>query len=457
MCCVASVAVFSSCVLGGCRAPGLDPVSIDRQVIGEVMMHSELAVNLRALAMPGGRLSGAPNGHDAEQYVADKLREYGLGNVHFEPFEMLTWQDNETVVTVLDDPSRVLENTCSLAHCMSTPAEGVTAELVAVGEGTPEDFEAAGEKLRGRFALVREGTPKRRDVLLKACELGAAGVVYVSRKEDVTHVGTGHLEPRPEPAVVITGADGAHLAQRLEAGDTVRLNIKIEAESWQAKPNNVVGEIPGQGGLADEVVILGAHLDSWHLAEGALDNGTGSAAIIEAARALATIDWRPERTVRFVWFMGEEHGLFGSKAYVKAHEDELNNIVAVVNVDMPGAPRRFHTFGHPEAEPLLQALIADLKGFEISEEIGSGFWTGSDHTAFMKRGVCAMSLSGDLGPGVKYYHSSGDTYEEVDRRGTNQAAAVLAVLIRRLADAPQRAGRRYDPVKLAEEKGWELD
>jgi hypothetical protein len=93
---------------------------------------------------------------------------------------------------------------------------------------------------------------------------------------------------------------------------------------------------------------------------------------------------------------------------------------------MPGAPRRYHTFGHPEAEPLLQALIADLKGFEISEEIGSGFWTGSDHTAFMKRGVCAMSLSGDLGPGVKYYHSSGDTYEEVDRRGTNQAAAVFA-------------------------------
>jgi Iap family predicted aminopeptidase len=454
---VASVAVFFSCILGGCHAPGLDPVSTDRQVIGEVMMHSELAVNLRALAMPDGRLSGAPNGHKAEQYVADKLREYGLSNVHFEPFEMLTWQDNETVVTVLDDPSQVLENTCSLAHCKTTPAEGVTAELVAVGEGTPEDFEATGDNLRGRFALVREGAPKRRDVLLKACELGVAGVVYVSHQEDVTHVGMGHLEPSPQPAVVITGADGAQLAQRLEAGQTVRLNIKIEAESWQATPNNVVGEIPGQGGLADEVIILGAHLDSWHLAEGALDNGTGSTAILEAARALAAIDWRPQRTVRFVWFMGEEHGLFGSKAYVNAHEDELDHIVVVVNVDMPGSPRSLYTLEHAELNPLLELLVADLKGFEMSEEIGSGSWTGSDHAPFMKQGVCAMSLSGDLGPGVKYYHSSGDKYEEVDRRGTNQAAAMLAVLIRRLADAPERPGQRYDPVKLAEEKGWELD
>ena len=448
-----SVGLLALVVLvGGCHQP--TTASIDRQLIGEVMMGSELPANLRALAMPGGRLSGSPNGHQAEQFVADKLGEYGLSNVHFEPFEMTTWQDRKTLVTVLGDPPQVLEGALALGNSISTPAEGISAELIDVGEGTQEDFRARGDELRGKFALVREGGLHRSEKMHVALEHGAIGLVQVSRLEDRPRVGVCHREPRREPGVAIKGGDGEELARRLEAGETPHLNVKIDADAWTCQPNNVVAQIPGLGPSADEVVILCAHLDSWHLAEGALDNGTGSAAILEAARALAHLDWQPNRTVRFVWFMGEEHGLYGSKAYVEEHVGELDDIVAVINVDMPGAPRQFATFGHPEIVDFLLRLRNELAGFALSAEIANATWTASDHAAFMKQGVCALALSGDLGPGVKYYHSTGDTYEQVDLRGTTQSAAVLAVLVRRLADCPERPTVRFDPEELDLEMGW---
>ncbi len=408
-------------------------------------MHSELPANLRALCMPGGRLSGSENGHQAERYVADKLREYGLANVHFEPFEMCTWRDRNTVVTLLDDPPRVLEGALALGNCLSTPPEGVTAELVDVGQGSLEEIEAAGARLAGRFALVREGGLHRAKKMGLVRARGAVGLVQVSELDDQSRVGQCHPEPRPEPGVAVRGSDGAELAKRLESGETVRLNIRVEADAWAATPNNVVAEIAGRGPHAGEVVILCAHLDSWHLAEGALDNATGASAILEAARALSRAGWRPARTVRFVWFMGEEHGLHGSKAYVRQYAAELDDIVAVVNADMPGSPRKLATFDHPEIVEFLKGVQRDLSGFEISEEIANARWTASDHAPFMRQGVCALGVHGEMGPGVKFYHSVGDAYEQVDRRATTQAAAVLAVLVRRLADAPQRPTQRLAP------------
>ena len=445
------------CLSGGCHHAATSGVVLERQLIGEVMMHSELAPNLRALCMPGGRLSGSENGHEAERFVADKLREYGLKNVHLEPFEMATWQDEYTSVTVMTDPPEVLEGAISLGNCLSTPPEGLSAALIYAGQGAEEELDALGAEVKGRFVLVREGGPHRGSKMKDALKRGAAGLIIISRLDDRGRVGQCHREPSPAPGVVITGADGAKLVERLQAGEQLTLNVEIKAHAWQATPNNVVGEIPGRGAAANEVVILGAHLDSWHLAEGGIDNGTGSVAILEAARALATLDYQPQRTIRFVWFMGEEHGLHGSRAYVEQHTDELDTVAVMVNVDMPGSPRNFSHAGHPEVEKFLQSLCRDLAGFEISEDIASstGFW--SDHAPFMKQGICAVWTGGDMGPGVKFYHSSGDTYEAVDRRATNHAAAVLAVLVQRLADCAELPCERFDPKQLAEDMGWEAD
>jgi carboxypeptidase Q len=417
--------------------------AIDRELIGEVMMHAEFAANLRALAMPGGRLTGTPNADAAIRYVSEKTRAYGLQNVHSEPFDMSCWIVNRTRATVLSDPPRVLDGAVALARTQSTPAGGVTAEVIDVGDGKEADFAAHAQEVAGKFALVRDSGGPRGERLTRALEYGAVGMVVMMAADRDPVIGNGHHVPRPEPAIVMKY--DADLVQALAAGTAMRLNVQIDACNWDCRPSNVVAEIPGIGPHADEVVLIGAHLDSWHLAEGAIDNGNGSTTILETARALTHVGWQPQRTVRFVWFMAEELGLDGSENYVRQHAAELDHVVAMLNVDMPGAPRKFGIFGHPEVEPFLKALRADLAGYEIEEDIGQWSGEGSDYSAFMRAGVCAVSLAGEIGPGVKNYHTTSDKYEGVDRRATVQSAAVYAVLVRRLADAPVRPTVRRPP------------
>ncbi len=437
-------------LLSGCSSS----VSLDGAIIAEVMTGSEVGPNLRHLCMPGGRLSGSPNGEKAEAYVADRLRAYGLSNVHFEPFTMTTWRDRRTHVTVLDNPPRRLEMAQALGNCLTTPAGGITAELVDVGGGSPAEFDGVKHLLPGRFALAHYSNVHRSRVMQSALEHGAAGMLHISHLDDQVIVGTCHDKPNSAPGVAICRIDGDQLAERLAAGETIRVNVQIEADCWEARPRNVVGEIPGAGRLADEIVLVCAHLDSWHMAEGAMDNGSGAVAILEAARVLARTGSRPRRTIRFVWFMGEEHGLFGSEAYAEAHEQELARIVTVINVDMAGMPRKFVTHGHAEMTPFLEALGRDLPGFALEPDVINSVYVWSDHAAFMKRGVCALAIYGDLGPGARFYHTPGDKYDTVDQRGVNGHAALVAILARRLADAEPMPATRLDPAALAVEHGW---
>ena len=439
-------------IAAGCQSPRGEQLA--GRLIAEVMTGSQVSNNLRALAVPGGRLSGSPNAAKAEQYVLDKLLEYGLSNVHFEPFRMITWRDRSTAVTVLGDPPQRLDVVQALGNSLSTPPEGITGELVDVGKGTREEFEAKKELLAGRFALAHYGDVHRSRKMKYALQHGALGLFHISHLEDQVVVGTCHDTPDLAPGVAICLKDGEELSRRLAAGETIRVNVKIEADAWEASPRNVVGEIPGRGLHADEVVIVCAHLDSWHLAEGAIDNGSGSAVILEAARALVTVGPPPRRTIRFVWFMGEEHGLHGSEAYVEAHRDELDRVVAVVNLDMPGEPRTFVTYGHPEVVQFLRAVGDALPGYELSKDVRTSTSTFSDHAPFMRAGVCALAIAGDCGPGVKHYHTPGDTYKAVDRRGLNGCAAVLSVLARCLADADPAPAQRFDPGVLAGKDGW---
>ncbi|HVP10995.1 MAG TPA: M20/M25/M40 family metallo-hydrolase [Phycisphaerae bacterium] len=442
------LALLGVALAAGCQTGSSDA---DRRLVAEVITASEIAPNLRTLCMPGGRLSGSANGEAAEQWVANKVRSYGLSNVHFEPFAMTTWQDRSTEVTVMDDPPVTLHPAQVLGNCLSTPAEGITGELVDVGKGTADDFAAKADLLKGRIALAHHSNVHRGAQMRSALQAGAIGMLLGSDLEDQVVVGNCHEGPKPEPGVAIGKADCDKLAARLAAGEAVKVNIKVEAEAWECWPRNVVAEIPGRGFDAGDVVLVGAHLDSWHLAEGAIDNGTGSATILEAARALIRIDPHPRRTIRFVWFMGEEHGLLGSEAYVKQHAGELDHIVAMVNVDMPGEPRKIISFGHPEVMDLVRSVQQELPGYEIEQQVVEAHGGGSDHSSFMQQGICCLALHGDLGPGVKYYHSHDDKYEQVDRRGLNGAAAVIAVLAHRLAESPERPATRLTPTT---HPGW---
>lgn len=435
---VSALLVCIPVLLGGCHAalPTSSEAQLERWIMGETLLGSTFATDLRALAMTGGRLSGTPNGRRGEEYVAARARGYGLERVWYEPFELDCWASGATTVTLLDTEPRVLPGALALGRTITTPPGGIAAEVVAAGGGTAEEFAAAAEELPGRFVLVRDGGPSRSAKTHLALQYGAAGLLIMRPEGRVPIIGNAHDMARPEPVVNV--AHDSDLVARLAAGERPRMRIELAAENWRGTARNVVAEIPGNGPQAEEIIILCAHLDSWHLAEGALDNGAGSAVVLEAARVLAAADWRPQRTVRFLWFMGEELGLLGSTAYVAAHSEELPRIVAVINTDMPGAPQYFGQFTCPEIEPVLADLIADLPGLAIRPEIRawSGAW--SDHAPFVERGVCALSLGGDQGPGAMYYHTAADTFETVDVQRTVPTAGVLALLVRRLADLPER-------------------
>ena len=442
----AGVYLFTLVLASGCQQPNGD--LLDRLVIGEVMTHSQFATNLRALSVPGGRLTGTPGAEQAQEYVANKLREYGLQNVHAEPFEIASWIVRETEVTLLTDPPRTIEGAIALGRTLSTPPEGITAELVYLGQPTEGDFAARAADLAGRLVLVDDKGLRRGQKLKLALEQGAVGLVVMSQPQRAPIIGNGHHEPRPEPIVAVPYDQ--QLLDALAAGQSLKMRLRYVTENWTAHPCNIVGEIPGSGPQANEVIMLTAHLDSWHLAEGAMDNGSGSATILETARALATLDWKPRRTIRFVWFMGEELGLCGSRAYVERHLDELDNVVALCNLDMPGEPRSLLAFGHPEVSALLDEVRGNLAGYELDLAVRepSGDW--SDHAPFMRQGVCTLTIAGELGPGSKYYHTAGDVYDTVDRRGTVSSAAVLAVIAHHFADAPSRPAQRLAPLPADE-------
>lgn len=427
-------------ILSGCLQ--LHGNYIDQLVIGEVLMNSEFQPTLRALATPGGRLSGSTEAHQAELHVLDTLKRYGYRRAWIEPFSMTGWRVNRTEVTLLTEPTVRFENAVALGLTLSTPPDGLTAKVISVGGGSAEEFDAVAEKLENQFALVTEANGTRRAAMILARERGALGVLYADRPNREPTIGGCHEQPRPEPAIAIRHEDAVEIAKLLATGKSVSVNVKVEAEIWDARPNNVVAEIPGSGPLAHEQVVLCAHLDSWHLGEGAIDNANGAAVILETARALQAVPWKPRRTVRFIWFMAEEQDLLGSKAYVAAHQHELDDVVAVINVDMPGIPRRFVTFGHPEIADFLDDVRANLKAYEIEQAVAEPRGDWSDHAPFMHAGVCTLVLSGQLGEGVKHYHTAQDLYDIVDRPGTVQSAAVFGVLIRRLADHPERPSIR---------------
>jgi Zn-dependent M28 family amino/carboxypeptidase len=209
-----------------------------------------------------------------------------------------------------------------------------------------------------------------------------------------------------------------------------------------------VADLPGRN--PDEVILAGAHLDSWDLAQGAGDNGTGTLVLWQAAKALVDQGLRPRRTIRFVSFMGEELGLLGSKTWVRTHVTELGTIRAMLNLDMVGEPTGFGTMLQPDLDPLLAALAGELAGLGLRTDIGHGLGLYSDHGPFLLAGVPVLTLRSHLPEAVGLaYHSERDTLDALDLGQLQRAAAVTAALLWRLAEADPLPTRTLDPSTVA--------
>ena len=477
----------------------------------------------------GPRLSGSPNHENAAKWAIRQMEEWGFENAHLEPFDFgrpgwLNERFSVHMIAPIKDhlegevlawtPSTPGTVTAPVFHL--TPPEGPTeAELAAFFETTRADV--AGKivlvgdhcelsvsfqtpaKRRDDEELRRQYDPERprqeggRRGRRGECDPQSADpdvldVRDVSARIDRFLIDNGamvrlndgvrrHGQIRAfsnrtyDPALVLPTAilrneDFGRIARLIEYGDGVVLEVEILNRDYPQGSTvfNAIAEIPGTD-KADEVIMLGGHLDSWHAATGATDNATGCTVMMEAARILQAIGVRPRRTIRVALWGGEEQGLLGSQAYVAGHfgsvEDpkpDFYKFGGYFNIDSgTGRARGASVFGPPEAATILREAFAPFEELGVMGALSSGSRRrgGTDSTSFNAAGLPGIGMRQDpIEYGTHTWHTNLDTYERVVEADLKSSAIVIAAALYQLAmhdellprfsveEMPQRPGGR---------------
>jgi Zn-dependent M28 family amino/carboxypeptidase len=267
-------------------------------------------------------------------------------------------------------------------------------------------------------------------------------------------------DPLAPATLVVTAEQYGRLARLVEQKQSVRIRVELKATASRddVDGQNVVGEIAG-GAKRDEVVMVGAHFDSWHSGTGATDNGAGSAVMMEVMRILKTLNLKLDRTVRIALWSGEEQGLFGSRAYVKAHfadpatmqpRDEHAKLSGYFNLDNgSGKIRGVYLQEHEAMRPLFEQWLAPFRDLGVTT-ISIRNTGGTDHLSFVAVGLPGFQFIQDpLDYETVTHHTSADTYDHAVAADLMQASAVIASVVYDAANRPERLPRRALPAAVA--------
>ena len=412
----------------------------------------------------GPRLTGSEAYRRAAEYCGGVFRTYGLTNVHLESFETPGWLPGQASAETLGSPAKELR-VDTLGLSVNTPVEGLAAEIVDVGHGTEQDFERMGPAINGKIVLAGLKDPSDRSEVTRgwrkiqlAAKRGAVACLIISpTKGGVTRMGvSAYYEPAPIPGAAIAYEDGLWLRRRLEDGKPVKIRILIRNKfPGNVRTDNVVAEIKGRE-KPEEVVILGAHLDTWFTGPGAADNALGVSIAMETARILSLPGLAPKRTIRFILFGGEEEGLLGSFEYAKAHEKELDNVALMVNLDMVGmmSPRVVSPYGACAIGDQLLDLLPILGGLGITQ-VESRHPFDSDDFCFVANGVPALGIYGNEIRDMNWYHSYADTFDKIEVDKLNLNTAAVATVVHCAASRSEPMGKhlsRTEVIRYFEEK-----
>ncbi|MEZ5286521.1 MAG: M20/M25/M40 family metallo-hydrolase [Vicinamibacterales bacterium] len=470
----------------------------------EATDHSHIMQTLQVLTdLYGPRLTGSPNAKGAADWVVTETTAWGLKNAHLEPWDFghPGWLNERLSVHVVAPVKDALVVE-ALAWTPGTngPVTAGIARLELPQRPTKEAlasfFDAHRAEVKGRVVLVGppqslEVTivppPKRRDdndVKTQFSGTGNTGggfgpqgpprpdpnVVPANQVNEqfdqflvasgaagrVNDAGRDHGQIRAfnnrtfdvakaVPTVVMRNEDFGRLWRLSAAGRDVQVELDIVNRTYPEGRTQytVVAEIPGTD-KAQEVVMLGGHLDSWHSATGATDNAIGCATMLEAIRILNAIGVRPRRTIRVALWTGEEQGLLGSQAYVKEHfgsfeqpKPEYANFAGYFNIDSgTGRARGMTVFGPPEAAAILREATAPFadNGFFGALATTSRRRGGSDHTSFNEAGLPGIGVQQDpIEYGTHTWHTNLDTYERIIEDDARQSAMVIAAAVYHLA------------------------
>lgn len=403
----------------------------------------------------GPRLAGSAGDRAAVAWAARTMRDVGLANVHLEPVKVTHWERGEASAEIVAPTHEVLAVT-ALGGSVSTPARGIDAEVVEA-----EDI-AALKKLddaavRGKIVFLDPKMRRARDGSgygdavgnrhSGAGEAAAKGAVALllrsigTGSDRLPHTGSKGKDEHEIPALALSAPDADLLHRVLAEKKTARVHLSTTSRTLpDADSANVVGEVPGRE-RPNEVVLIGAHLDSWDLATGAIDDGAGVAIALETARLMTALPEKPRRTVRVVLFANEEHGLDGARAYAKAHAADAGSIVAATEADFGAdAVYAIRFRGDPAAHDRFVTLARALAplGVAREDEPGSG---GADVSPLEKLGVPILDLRQDGTRYFDYHHSGNDTLDKIDPPTLAQAAAAFATAVHEAAEMEGDFGR----------------
>jgi carboxypeptidase Q len=418
---------------------------------------SPLEENLRQLTdRVGGRVTGSPEAHEAVTWAVEAFRQAGVNDVHVEKFTMLHgWSEGATRLEVLS-PAQFGVRLVSTGWSPATPPGGITAPVVDVGAGDESGFAKAGLAVKGSIILVHSAVLVTYEqlfdeylqgvaVVQRAQKAGAAAIFWMSSRPNrllYRHILSFDGNTEPLPQAILAREDAERIARFLAHGQPVRVHFDMPNRiAGPVESENVVAEIRGRE-KPDEFVILGAHLDSWELGTGALDNGCNAALVIDAARVIQATGVLPRRSIRFALFTGEEQGMLGSAAYARAHETEMDKMIAAIVFDAGAG--RVTDYSISGRKDIVDELREDLKPVQALRPVNVTLDAelGTDNFDFLLEGVPTLVADQEPANYMLNYHAESDTFDKVDISELKKNEAVAAVTAYAIADAPGRLGER---------------
>jgi len=398
----------------------------------------------------GARLAGSEAEARARLWAVEKLKELGFENVHVEPFPVPLWERGIERAEIISPYPQSLTIT-ALGGSVATPPEGVVGDLIRF-ESIKELKEQAYGSLAGKIVFIDEimtrtqdgsgygvAVAKRRQAAYESYRAGAAAALIRSVGTS-THrfAHTGQMKTITDiseeidsvPTAALSAPDADQLTRALERSDNIRLKVVLTPQFEPASTSgNVVGEFVGKE-APEEIILIGAHLDSWDLGTGAIDDGAGVGIVVAAAKLLK--DKFPQglnRTVRIVLFGSEEVGLVGAKAYAEAHNDELDNFIVAAESDFgAGKIWKFNSYFAEEKLQYLTDIADTLHPLGIARGDNKAS-SGPDIGALKAKGVPVVSLQQNGWDYFDLHHTANDTLDKIDPADLAQNVAAYAAFV----------------------------
>jgi hypothetical protein len=473
--------VVTAVTITAALAAGQSPPAAERETLQK--MHREAFENSQAESVfetltgsIGPRLTASPAHKRAAEYARDRLAAYGLENARLEAWHFGRGWSLEKLSIEMVEPRYMPLLGYADGWSPSTNGEVVGAPVLVAGK-TPEQISAMASALKGAIVVtqpevtdfIRTDRPQPSDpnyvpgsagyatnarvpsltvapaqatpAQALARSLRAAGVsvlVKPSRGEHGTVFVTGRDEgPGAVPALTLSGEHYNMILRMLAQNIPVKLRINVVTRFYDADGGNafnVLAELPGSDPLLrDEVVMIGAHLDSWHTGTGATDNADGVATVTEAMRIIKASGLHPRRTIRVALWGGEEQGLLGSKAWVLEHlvgdenREARNKIDVYLNIDNGTGPiYGWYAQTDTSAKKIFDAWLEPLKEYgarrNVIEAVGS-----TDHLSFIAAGVPGFNPIQDYtNYDIRTHHTNMDTADRLNIADIRQAALMMA-------------------------------